>query len=108
MAACGRRPHHPRHVGVDPTRLMAVLVWVSMATALWHFAIFVPDRFHGGLIGAFLFANGGAVLVGVVAEGFALPALSVVSVVDVISGGLGGAAGLMAAYVYGARSGAPP
>lgn len=86
---------------------MAVLVWVSMATALWHFAIFVPDRFHGGLIGAFLYANGGAVCVGLVLEGFALPALAVVGMVDVIGGGLGGAAGLMAAYVYGARSGPP-
>jgi hypothetical protein len=84
---------------------MAVLVWVSMATALWHFAIFVPDRFHGGLIGAFLFANGGAVFAGLALEGFALPALAVVGMRDAISGGFGGAAGLTAAYVYGARSG---
>jgi hypothetical protein len=72
--------------------------------AIWHFAIFVPDRFHGGLIGAFLFANGGAVFVGLALEGFALPALAVVGMIDAISGGLGGAAGLTAAYVYGARS----
>jgi hypothetical protein len=85
--------------------MMAVLVWVSMATALWHFAIFIPDRLHGGLIGAFLFANGGAVFVGLALEGFAVPALAVVGMVDVISGGLGGAAGLTAGYVYGARSG---
>jgi hypothetical protein len=83
---------------------MAVLVWVSMATALWHFTILIPDRFHGGLIGAFLFANGGAVLAGLALEGFALPALAVVGMIDAISGGLGGAAGLTAAYAYGPRS----
>jgi hypothetical protein len=83
---------------------MAVLVWVSMATALWHFTIFVPDRFHGGLIGAFLFANSGAMFVGLALEGSALPALAVVGMHDAISGALGGTAGLVAAYVYGARS----
>jgi hypothetical protein len=57
------------------------------------------------VIGAFLFANGGAVFVGPVLEGFALPALAVVSMRDAISGGIGGAAGLTGAYVNGARSG---
>ena len=34
--------------------LMAMLVWVMMGIALWHFTIFVPDRFWGGIVGAFL------------------------------------------------------
>jgi hypothetical protein len=36
--------------------------------AIWHFAIFVPDRFTGGIIGAFV-----AALAGGVATGFLLP-----------------------------------
>jgi hypothetical protein len=55
---------------------MAVLVWVSMATALWHFTIFVPDRFAGGMVGAFLYANGVAVLVGLASTGFSRPTLA--------------------------------
>jgi hypothetical protein len=26
----------------------------TVGNALWHFAVFVPDRFWGGIIGAFL------------------------------------------------------
>ena len=37
---------------------MGALVWVMMGLALWHFTIFVPDRFWSGIVGAFL----GAVL----------------------------------------------
>ena len=33
---------------------MSMVVWVMMGIALWHFAIFVPDRFYGGIVGAFL------------------------------------------------------
>jgi hypothetical protein len=47
---------------------VSVLVWVLIGIALWHFTVLLPDRFHGGIIGAFLYAVGGAV-----ATGFALP-----------------------------------
>ena len=40
---------------------MAMLAWVMMGLALWHFTIFVPDRFWGGIVGAFLGAIFGAV-----------------------------------------------
>ena len=32
---------------------MSFLVWVMMGIAVWHFAVFVPDRFWGGIVGAF-------------------------------------------------------
>ena len=35
---------------------MSVLVWVLIGIALWHFTVLLPDRFHGGIIGAFLYA----------------------------------------------------
>jgi len=47
---------------------MAILVWPMMGVALWHFAVFVPDRLWGGIIGAFL-----AALIGGIAGGYALP-----------------------------------
>ena len=35
---------------------MSMLVWVMMGIAVWHFTVFVPDRFWGGIVGAFLAA----------------------------------------------------
>jgi hypothetical protein len=43
---------------------MAVLVWVMVGIALWHFAVLVPDRFWGGIIGAFLASLAGALTTG--------------------------------------------
>jgi hypothetical protein len=45
---------------------VSVLVWVLVGLALWHFTVLVPDRFHGGIVGALLYAVGGAVLTGYV------------------------------------------
>jgi hypothetical protein len=28
-----------------------VFVWVMVALAVWHFAVLVPDRFRGGVVG---------------------------------------------------------
>ena len=43
---------------------MSVLVWALVGIALWHFTVLLPDRFHGGIIGAFLYALAGALLTG--------------------------------------------
>ena len=43
---------------------MALLVWFTLGVALWHFTVFVPDHFVGGIIGAFLAAIAGAVVSG--------------------------------------------
>ncbi len=44
---------------------MGLLAWVMMGLAIWHFAIWVPDRFWGGIVGALVGAIVGAVVVGV-------------------------------------------
>ena len=31
---------------------MAVLAWVMIGLSLWHFTIFLPDRFWGGIVAA--------------------------------------------------------
>ena len=49
---------------------MSLLVWAMMGIAIWHFTIFFPDRFRGGIVGAFLAALFGAVLVGLIINGF--------------------------------------
>jgi ABC-type Fe3+ transport system permease subunit len=35
-----------------------------MGLAIWHYTIFVPDRFWGGIVGALLGSLAGAVIVG--------------------------------------------
>ena len=52
---------------------MAMFAWVMMGLALWHFAIFIPDRFWGGIVGAFLGALFGAALFGLLVNGFTIP-----------------------------------
>ena len=47
---------------------MAALVWFTMGVAVWHFTVFVPDRFRGGIVGAFLGATAGAIVSGAIAQ----------------------------------------
>ena len=52
---------------------MGLLAWVCMGLALWHFTIWLPDRFWGGIVGAFLGALIGAFLFGFIVNGFHVP-----------------------------------
>jgi hypothetical protein len=47
---------------------MALLVWFTTGIALWHFTVFLPDRFWQGIVGAFLGAVAGAMASGAVAQ----------------------------------------
>jgi hypothetical protein len=42
-------------------------------TAMWHFAVLVPDRFYRGIIGSLVVANVGAIFAGLAGAGFVLP-----------------------------------
>ena len=45
---------------------MALLVWITMGVALWHFTVFVPDRFWGGIVGALIGSVFGSVVIGAI------------------------------------------
>ena len=45
---------------------MAALVWVMVGLAIWHFTIFLPDNFYGGIVGAFCGALVGSFLFGLI------------------------------------------
>jgi hypothetical protein len=47
---------------------MALLVWFTMGIALWHFTVFLPDRFWQGIVGAFIGAVIGAIVFGGIVE----------------------------------------
>jgi uncharacterized membrane protein YeaQ/YmgE (transglycosylase-associated protein family) len=49
---------------------MSLFVWVMMGIALWHFTVWVPDNFWGGIVGAFVVAMLGAVVSGFILAGF--------------------------------------
>ena len=56
---------------------MALLGWVMMGLAIWHFTIFLPDRFWGGIVGAFLGALVGGVATGLLIYGLKVSALRI-------------------------------
>lgn len=82
---------------------MSVLVWVMVGIALWHFAVLVPDKFVGGIIGAFLAAVAGAMISGMVLPTPGIPTGNPPGVAEAIWAMPGSVAGLAAAYWYGAR-----
>lgn len=47
---------------------MALLVFFIMGIAIWHFTVFVPDRFWQGIVGAFLGAVLGAIVFGMIVQ----------------------------------------
>ena len=82
---------------------MSMLVWIMMGIALWHFTVFLPDRFWGGIVGAFLAAIAGAVVFGVIVSGFSVPGQHDTHFVQALVAIPGAVLGLAASYVYGAR-----
>ena len=68
---------------------MALLVWIALGVALWHFTVFVPDKFVGGIVGAFLAAIVGAMVSGAlwqVAQGDTLGETDVLTFLAAIPG----------------------
>ena len=86
---------------------MGLLAWVMMGLVIWHFAIFVPDRFWGGIVGSFLCALIGAVVVGVLINGFTVPGMSETTITTAFEGIPGALLGLGVAYGLGVRRGNP-
>ena len=87
---------------------MAMFAWVMMGLAIWHFTIWVPDRFWGGIVGAFVFSIIGSVLFGLIVNAFSIPGrddTTIVSAVEAIPGAL---IALAACYVIGIRKGNEP
>jgi hypothetical protein len=47
---------------------VALVVFFMMGIALWHFTVFIPDRFWQGIVGAFLGAVFGAIIFGLIVQ----------------------------------------
>jgi hypothetical protein len=86
---------------------MAALVWFTMGIALWHFTVFVPDRFRGGIVGAFVGAAIGAMISGAIAQiatGESIGSTDIATALYAVPGTL---IGLAIVYAAGIRSGVP-
>ena len=87
---------------------MGALLWVMIGLALWHFTIFLPDRFWGGIVGAFLGALLGSVIVGLAVNGFTVPGQADTDLLTALEAVPGALAGIAAVYFYGASQGNEP
>jgi hypothetical protein len=82
---------------------VALLVWFMTGIALWHFTVFLPDRFWQGIVGAFLGAVTGAMASGAVAQIASGRGIGDTDLATVFYALPGVALGLAAVYVIGMR-----
>ncbi len=82
---------------------MGLLAWVMMGLAIWHFTIWLPDRFWGGIVGGFLGAIIGATLFGLIVNGFTIPGIHDTHLVTALEAIPGALIGLGLVYAEGIR-----
>jgi hypothetical protein len=82
---------------------MALVVWVMMGIAVWHFTVFLPDRFWGGIVGAFAAAFISAAIFGFIVNGGTVPGKNDTELIQALIAIPGSAIGLAISYFWGAR-----
>ena len=82
---------------------MSMLVWVMMAIAIWHFTIWLPDRFVGGIVGAFVAAVIGAIVFGLIVNGGTVPGRHDTHLASALEAIPGAVIGLALCWLWGAR-----
>ena len=82
---------------------MGMLAWVTIGLALWHFTIWLPDRFWGGIVGAFLGALIGAAVIGFAINGFSIPGRHATHLGTALEGIPGALIGMALVYFEGVR-----
>ncbi|MEA2366915.1 MAG: hypothetical protein QOI32_2427 [Thermoleophilaceae bacterium] len=82
---------------------MSMVVWVMMGIAVWHFTVFLPDRFWGGIVGAFLAAFLAAAIFGFIVNGFTVPGRNDTDLAQALIAIPGAMIGLAISYFSGAR-----
>jgi hypothetical protein len=83
---------------------MALLVWFTTGIALWHFTVFLPDRFWQGIVGAFLGATSGAMATGAMAQIAAGRTIGDTDIGTALAAVPGTALGLAVVFLIGLRA----
>jgi hypothetical protein len=83
---------------------MGMLAWVMMGLALWHFTIWLPDRFWGGIVGALIGALIGSALFGWIVNGFSVPGRHATTIGTVLEAIPGTLIGLAIVWLVGVRN----
>jgi hypothetical protein len=83
---------------------MSAIVWFVTGIALWHFTIFIPDRFWGGIVGAFIGSVAGAMLTGGVFQIVSGRSIGDTDLVTVIAAVPGTLIGVALIYMLGVRA----
>jgi hypothetical protein len=84
---------------------MAALVWFTMGVAIWHFTVFVPDRFWGGIVGAFIGSAAGALVSGAAAQIALSQGIGETDLATALYAVPGALIGLAVIYAIGVRAG---
>jgi uncharacterized membrane protein YeaQ/YmgE (transglycosylase-associated protein family) len=82
---------------------MGMLAWVMMGLALWHFTIWLPDRYWGGIVGAFIGALVGAVICGLLISGLHIPGRHDTHLSTALEAIPGALIGMVLVYLEGVR-----
>jgi len=82
---------------------MAAIIWVMVGLAIWHFTIFLPDRFWSGIVGAFLGATVGAVAFGWLIHGLSFPGRDDTNLLTALEAVPGTLLGLAVVWFIGVR-----
>jgi hypothetical protein len=82
---------------------VAALVWFTTGIAIWHFTVFLPDRFWGGIVGAFLCAAVGGMVTGAIVHIAAGQGIGETDIGTVLAAIPGTLAGLGIGYAVGIR-----
>jgi hypothetical protein len=83
---------------------MAAFAWVMVGLAIWHFTIFLPDHFWGGIVGAFIGALLGSVFGGLLFHGLAVPSRADTSLLTALEGAPGAIVGMGLIWFLGRRA----
>ena len=86
---------------------MALVVFFMMGIALWHFTVFLPDRFWQGIVGAFIGAVLGSVIFGMLVQEASGKDLGDTDLSTALISVPGTLIGLAVVYAIGIRSEAP-
>lgn len=86
---------------------MALIVFFIMGIALWHFTVFIPDRFWQGIVGAFVGASLGSVIFGWIVQELSGKSLGETDLSTALIAIPGTLIGLGVVYAIGLRSEEP-